>query len=847
MKNSFKNVLFAIYALVFAFSSINIFITNANAETASIKIADAQVSELSGNAISESFNYSDSTITSNVIFHSKNDSITYKLSFLNEDVSDYNLTKVVADSKDEYLSISNTTGAIESGKTKYYNLTITYNDLINDIANRTHNTTIKITFIFEKIEKPAKNAENPKTNDSIIFYIIAMTASALGLGILIATNRHKTSLKAVFIGAIIACASLSVNSFAAQSTRVELNINANYDLASKLTVTYNVDDQTSSIVADYGKYAELPTPEKAGFSFTAWLDEENREFNDIITRDIELTASFTKNTYTISYDYATNGGTGATTENLQLEYGDDIDLTPVATKPGWTFLGWNTNKNSHEAISELSLDNASDLTVYAIYKKQITAFFDGNGRNLWTPLPGSLPLLNFGATTRTCWLYNMEPNCEITTPGIATLEPWKKLGWSASANDHDNILFREDETITISGNSRYYAQTYAPEITYTASWDANGNTLSIDNDSNCTIPIAYNRETQATSCTVDTPNIQAPAGYEIIGFNTESTASSASSDYDNGKLTLTSENTGKTWYALSTSRIIKVAYDSNDGWFGNNRDADTNVVEYYNGSIINGNYIEPSYTAKSFDKWWTSQGQEFNLSSYSGPLEITVYASYNNERAALNLRSINRFTHDRSENGTRAKYLITAVKRENSYPSWAEGKDWSTNIGRNIGTDGNESWVTGTKPTDNYKLPIIVWYTSNDYVLHWYSEDPRPYAVYSSEGGTQIGFSDYTALEDISGIKDWDVSGIDQMEKFFYNCRKLKDLSPVEDWDVSNVLNMKQAFAYMTELEDASALNNWNITKVTEFTEMFRNTTARPSFSKRPGSWQNNGTYIPQE
>lgn len=416
-----------------------------------------------------------------------------------------------------------------------------------------------------------------------------------------------------------------------------------------------------------------------------------------------------------------------------------------------------------------------------------------------------------------------------------------------SPNDYENIIATNGDEIKINDTARFYAQTMLPSVTRTASWDSNGNELSFTEDSSCTIPEVHNNPHMTRSCEVDAPTIIAQAGHEIVGFNTDKTESKNNSSCKNGKLTLGPSNTGNTWYAITINKAITITYNANDGWFGNDRDADTNVVEYYNGNIINGNYIEPSYTAKSFDKWWTSQGQEFNLSSYSGPLEITVYASYNNERAALNLRSIYRFTHDRSENGTRAKFLITAIKHENSYPSWAEGKDWSTNIGRNIGTDGNESWVTGTKPTDSYKLPIIVWYTSNDYVLHWYSEDPRPYAVYSSEGGTQIGFSDYTALEDISGIKDWDVSGIDQMEKFFYNCRKLKDLSPVKDWDVSNVLNMKQAFAYMTELEDASVLNNWNITKVTVFTEMFRSTTARPSFSKRPGSWQNNGTYIPQE
>ena len=73
--------------------------------------------------------------------------------------------------------------------------------------------------------------------------------------------------------------------------------------------------------------------------------------------------------YTVTYDYKTNGGVSSTKTSEKIKTGNTVDLTPVATKPGYEFVGWNTDMNATTAMSDLIADG--DVTVYAVYKKTV--------------------------------------------------------------------------------------------------------------------------------------------------------------------------------------------------------------------------------------------------------------------------------------------------------------------------------------------------------------------------------------------------------------------------------------------------------------------------------------------
>ena len=64
------------------------------------------------------------------------------------------------------------------------------------------------------------------------------------------------------------------------------------------------------------------------------------------------------NQYLLTYDYGANGGTEV---NIETEYygsGSNVNLENKAYKEGWTFVGWNTDKDAEVGL-EMNLKNTS--------------------------------------------------------------------------------------------------------------------------------------------------------------------------------------------------------------------------------------------------------------------------------------------------------------------------------------------------------------------------------------------------------------------------------------------------------------------------------------------------------
>ena len=78
----------------------------------------------------------------------------------------------------------------------------------------------------------------------------------------------------------------------------------------------------------------------------------------------------------LTFSASENGGT---TDESSQEYTADSSASltgKTASKSGWEFVGWNTNKAATTALSSVIMDD--NKTVYAIFKKDITVdFIDG--------------------------------------------------------------------------------------------------------------------------------------------------------------------------------------------------------------------------------------------------------------------------------------------------------------------------------------------------------------------------------------------------------------------------------------------------------------------------------------
>ena len=76
-----------------------------------------------------------------------------------------------------------------------------------------------------------------------------------------------------------------------------------------------------------------------------------------------------------------------------------------------------------------------------------------------------------------------------------------------------------------------------------------------------------------------------------------------------------------------------------------------------------------------------------------------------------------------------------------------------------------------------------------------------------------------TEINDLSPIAHWDTSNVTNMAQIF-NSTNIIDLSPITNWDVSNVKNMSNMF-YITPIKDLTPIKDWNTKSVTDMAAMF--------------------------
>ena len=251
-------------------------------------------------------------------------------------------------------------------------------------------------------------------------------------------------------------------------------------------------------------------------------------------------------TYTLTTDKNVESATGEDTTltcNIAITYnGVAQENSCSVTLPnnpyklsGWTFIGWNTNKDAHEGITG-NVDITENTTYYVIWTKPEiirTATFTKQGTGV----------TSIGNNTLSCTIESkfngaeQETTCDITSPSINVAEGYTAIGWNTDTSSHEGIT----GDVTLSSDITYYSISKKNPITLTAKWNANGATLSNNEDSTCTIQEVYNNEIQETSCTVTAPTITR-TDWVVIGFNTNASATEGTLA-NSGTLTLTSSNT----------------------------------------------------------------------------------------------------------------------------------------------------------------------------------------------------------------------------------------------------------------------------------------------------------------
>ena len=142
-----------------------------------------------------------------------------------------------------------------------------------------------------------------------------------------------------------------------------LTITAVYQ--ENLTVTF--DSAGGSAVATIsvleGETITEPTdPTKSGYTFDAWqLDEVDFDFNDPITEDITLVATWLEN-FTVTFD--SQGGSEVTAQEV-ADGSTATEPTPAPTKDTFTFSHWSATIDGEEFLFTTAI--TADITLYAVW------------------------------------------------------------------------------------------------------------------------------------------------------------------------------------------------------------------------------------------------------------------------------------------------------------------------------------------------------------------------------------------------------------------------------------------------------------------------------------------------
>lgn len=127
---------------------------------------------------------------------------------------------------------------------------------------------------------------------------------------------------------------------------------------------------------------------------------------------------------------------------------------------------------------------------------------------------------------------------------------------------------------------------------------------------------------------------------------------------------------------------------------------------------------------------------------------------------------------------------------------------------------------------DDAELETYMWFDSSTGTMYYYSEADE---LVIGGNSTVRMFARMDNITDISGLKDFDMSGVTDSNRMFQECNSISDLSPLADWDVSNITDMTFMFGHsITDgsvsmaITDLKPLANWNVSSVTTFYQTFK-------------------------
>ena len=536
---------------------------------------------------------------------------------------------------------------------------------------------------------------------------------------------------------------------------------ANYTLTGN-TKSFTISYKTFNITLDdngatsagtttlYARYAEgiyldsgytkkmttttnpITIPTWAGHTFNGYYDGSTKMIDSTgkITSNFTttkysaaktLTAKWTINSYTVTYNYSTNGGTSATKTTDTVEVGDSIDLTPTATKSGYTFVGWNTSSTATSGLTSLTM-GTSNVTLYAIFKKTVT---------------GTFYYYNSGIknTTASCTMYNKSTTCSITVPTSTFSSTTSQYGASYVGYGAVNTMGTSTATsATISANTSYY-------VSYRKSVTEYYQNTSRTIYRNAFFTSSSAMSTVLSTSTTGITNLSGASytansiSWSWYGYATSSSATSRTYS----SVAAAAKSTTTTLYTMYSRSVSATFYYYNGSSQATTTASGTQLANYKASVVSNGNITVPTTVTNSSGPSSTgtncSGTTTTNTSSYYGvsssvssttkttpKTNVTKYyaiykssfSAYYNKGVGINTigSTTNSCTNYKTTNGTTyssssCNVTLPAINALDGYVSQGWFKGTTTSI----------SSTTGLSPSTSVSLTANACYTARSRYL----------------------------------------------------------------------------------------------------------------------------------
>ena len=165
----------------------------------------------------------------------------------------------------------------------------------------------------------------------------------------------------------------------------------------------------------------------------------NTELDKVIYDDTTVYQRVTVNYYCENSVY----------RSVKVISGNSVDLSSsnAASKSGWSFLGWRTDKTANGTVQSSIIAGTSTINLYAVYRATITLSYNGNGATSGsTASQTGYRYYNNGNITN--------PSFTLRSNGFARTN-YKFVNWRL--NSTSGTAYNAGANITLSSNSTMYA------------------------------------------------------------------------------------------------------------------------------------------------------------------------------------------------------------------------------------------------------------------------------------------------------------------------------------------------------------------------------------------------------